>query len=244
MGKAYKRPKQAAAMKGRKPWNTGLTKNDHPGLLKMSKSKMGKPAWNKGLTKEDHPSIKSTSEKLKGRPIWCEGLTKETDERLKAISEKMKGKKPSPGSGWNKGLTKETSEGVARQAEAMRHYTHSDESIKKILSSCNARPNNMELAVQDLLDILFPSEYVYVGNGSFRIDGKKPDFVHANGKKRVIEFFGDYWHSQEVTGLPKFISESRRVKRFAKSGYSCLVIWEHELREPETLIRKLGDFNL
>jgi hypothetical protein len=89
------------------PWNKGLTKEDHPGLLKLSKSltgelnpQTGKPAWNKGLTVDDSISVKkyvqSMTVTLREMVVngtyssWIEGLTKDTDPRVKRISDALK----------------------------------------------------------------------------------------------------------------------------------------------------------
>ncbi len=70
-------------MKGKIPWNKGLSKNDNEILAQMSKKKIGKAAWNKGLTKE-------TDERIKGHESWNKGLTKETSEKVKESAEKRR----------------------------------------------------------------------------------------------------------------------------------------------------------
>ena len=76
-------------MTGATPWNKGLTKNDHPGLMASSVAKIGnkngalkpgekgrprgKPAWNKGMTVETSRAMKKISEKMRGRPPWNKG---------------------------------------------------------------------------------------------------------------------------------------------------------------------------
>ena len=47
-----------------------------------------------------------------------------------------------------------------------------------------------------------------------------PDFLSTNGQRKVIEVFGDYWHKGE--------DPQGRIDAFAKLGFKCLVIWEHE----------------
>jgi len=65
----------------------------------------GRTPWNKGLTKKTHPILAHTMEAKKkisitstGRIPWSKGLTKETDIRLQIRSDNMKGNIP-----WNKG---------------------------------------------------------------------------------------------------------------------------------------------
>lgn len=37
------------------------------------------------------------------------------------------------------------------------------------------------------------------------IGGLCPDFVNCNGKKVIIELFGDYWHDLDEEGYEKII---------------------------------------
>lgn len=61
--------------------------------------------------------------------------------------------------------------------------------------------------------------FEYVGDGSFKIDGKCPDFVWKD-KKIIVEFFGDLWHE------PK--EEELRIKFFKERGWDCFIIWGHD----------------
>lgn len=72
------------------------------------------------------------------------------------------------------------------------------------------------------------------GDFSFMINGKNPDFVNCNGKKLIIELFGDYWHKDD--------NPEDRAKVFEPFGYKTLVIWEHELKDIENLKNKLEGF--
>ena len=76
-------------------------------LTPKQKEKLkGRIPWNKGLTKETDERVATYATKggisRKGRPSWCKGLTKETDERVAKAAEKVskstKGRIP-----WNKG---------------------------------------------------------------------------------------------------------------------------------------------
>ncbi len=82
------RAKVSRALKGRRAWHTGLTKDDHPSLLRSASWNKGKscpqlshPSWNKGLTKNDHPSIKRQADKIRGRQRVF------TSEHCKKLSE-------------------------------------------------------------------------------------------------------------------------------------------------------------
>ena len=64
--------------------------------------------------------------------------------------------------------------------------------------------------------------FKYVGDGSFKIDGKCPDFIHIDkNKKLIIEYFGEFWH--------KISDEPLRINFFKERGWKCLVIWGKEI---------------
>jgi DNA-binding Lrp family transcriptional regulator len=73
--------------------------------------------------------------------------------------------------------------------------------------------------------------YTFTGDRKFWItlkNGKQrnPDFVSLFHKK-IIEVYGSYWHKGED---PK-----ERISDYAKVGWNCLVLWEHELNVDDIL---------
>lgn len=76
--------------------------------------------------------------------------------------------------------------------------------------------------------------YRYVGNGQFILGGKCPDFLNVDGKKQVIEVFGTYWHD--------LFDMAKRSEHFRQYGFDTLVIWEDELKNEETLLKRLRAF--
>ena len=92
-----------------------------------------------------------------------------------------------------------------------------------------------EQLMEHLLDELFPGEYEYVGDGQLIIGGKCPDFANVNGKKKLIEVFGDYWHAGQ--------DPQERIDFFCQYGFDCLVIWESELENLEEVAEKLRQFH-
>lgn len=98
-------------------------------------------------------------------------------------------------------------------------------SLKSIQASLRAqkrRPTKPEKEVMNLIEKLnLPFEYT--GDGKFILERYNPDFVDK-GNKRIIEVFGDYWHSKE--------DEIKRKEIYNKYGYSLIVIWQSELENP------------
>lgn len=111
---------------------------------------------------------------------------------------------------------------------------HSAQTLQIILQI--KPPNKQELKLQAILDSYFPSEWKFVGDGQVIIGGLCPDFTNINGKKCLIELFGDYWHSKIESWTR---TELGRIMCYNSYGYKCLVIWEHELKDEKALVERL-----
>jgi len=152
------------------------------------------------------------------------------------------------------GLWKDT-EFVRKRLEVIR----SPESIKKnretilslwqdptysqhVFEGRNITPNQVELQLQELFTSL-GLPYKFVGNGEVIIGGKSPDFIDTNGQKKIIEHFGDYWHSEEVKGHSIEKEVSDRIEHFLQFGFKTLIIWERELSNIGTLSQKILKFD-
>ena len=57
-----------------------------------------------------------------------------------------------------------------------------------------------------------------------------PDFINVNGEKKVIEVFGDYWHSDKVIQGHWKRSEFGRKAVYSQLGYDCVVLWEDMIK--------------
>lgn len=103
---------------------------------------------------------------------------------------------------------------------------------KKIIAGVHKSPTRPEREIIEILGAAFPDEFLY--NGDFRqgvmLGGLIPDFVNVNGKKKVIEVFGDYWHSDELTKKRWKGTEFGRKAIYAQLGFDCLVLWEREIK--------------
>jgi len=146
------------------------------------------------------------------------------------ISESLKGNQYARGHHHTIEACARISRGVKRwlQREGRNHpaYAHSCSSKNK--------PNRSELQLLSILDSNFLNQWKFVGDGTLIIDGKCPDFANINGRKELIELYGDYWHSGE--------DEQTRIKQFAKYVFRCLIIWEHELENEREVIRRLETY--
>ena len=96
------------------------------------------------------------------------------------------------------------------------------------------RPNKPETKLFNLLESIQTGDWKYVGDGSFIIAGKNPDFVNVNGKKLIIELFGNYWHRGQ--------NPQDRINIFKPFGFRTLVVWEHELKSEPELVERICEF--
>ncbi len=114
--------------------------------------------------------------------------------------------------------------------------------IEKLRKGIQQLPNQKEIFLFKILENLFPNEYEYVGNFKVWINGKNPDFI-CKSRMKIIEHFGDYWHSEELIGKTKFLHEQDRIKLFRKFNYKTLIVWENELENINLLTIKLKEFH-
>jgi len=105
-------------------------------------------------------------------------------------------------------------------------------------------PNKKEILLYTILKQLSKNKYRLNIKGIYSINGKIPDFI-AIKQKKIIELFGDYWHSKEWIKKRgcKEDTEKGRIHYFRKFGYKTLIVWEHELKDIDKLIIKLEEFN-
>ena len=112
------------------------------------------------------------------------------------------------------------------------------EYIKRRIQGLITKPNKKESIVIELLKNN-NINYEYVGNGKFIIGTKNPDFINIKDKK-IIEVFGDYWHTKKVRCYEE--TEEGRIKYFNNYGYKTLIIWENELKDKNKVLEKIIKF--
>lgn len=112
--------------------------------------------------------------------------------------------------------------------------------LKKFYAGRHARPTRPEQLLNFLLQKHFPKEFAYNGDYSkgVSLGGLIPDFININGRKLVIEVFGDYWHDKR-NGVPWKSTEFGRKAIFTQLGFDCAIIWESQLDNPELVIEEI-----
>ncbi len=185
-----------------------------PKPINSYKFPKGYKPWNKGLTKETDKRVYKMSETKRGINVNAEKIINRNTSAVIMALESMK----SP-----EARAKARNRQLLRWSTDLKYINKMSHRIKK---------NKLETRVEEFLNKIFPGLFVYVGDGKLRINGKNPDFILSNSIKRAaIEVYGDYWHRGE--------DPESRIKDFAKVGWDCLVIWEHDVKNEEALIPKI-----
>lgn len=97
-------------------------------------------------------------------------------------------------------------------------------------------PNSYESFLLKALDCLFPNEYKLNVNADVVIGRKIPDFINVNGKKKLIELFGDRRFKTEKDEVDK-------RTHYRKYRFDMLVIWDNDLSNIDKLKHKLTTFH-
>ena len=202
---------------------------------KLSVAHMGErnPMYGKHLQHtEECKAQLSTARMGANNPFFGKQHTKETRAKISAI--------------WTgRQHTKETRAKMSanQMGENNSFYGkhHSAEALRKMMLAMNIKPNGPERKLDNILSKNWPNEWKYVGDGQVSFDGLCPDFINCNSKKLIIELFGDYWHSPEMSDNWRR-SELGRIMVFSQFGYKTLVIWERELRDESRVVLKIKQF--
>lgn len=206
-------------------------RNQHPtqkmieGYKKVSKTLTGR-------TKENYEYLQCHSERLTGR-------TKENYEYRRRQGETYKKICENPTPAMIEGHKKCGKKLRGRKRSFMvgdKNPMKRPNVLKKYAKTIKAKPNKGEKALYSILQTILPNEYkINVKADIMTLGGKIPDFVNVNGSKKIIEFNGDYWHTEE---------ESQQIADYFKRyGWDTLFIWEHEMKDKNTAINKICRFH-
>ncbi len=200
---------------------------------------IGNITWNTGLTKETDYRLKHVSERVKLAQTGVKESmeTKETLSKMRVGHPYYGGFKGClPGCKCNKHKVSKDTRKLIKNNSLNQWKNYSEEErnyhIQKILLGNSLKPNLLEIKFDKFLQENFPNEWKYVGDGQFILSGKCPDFININGKKIIIELFGNYWHKSEDPKIRKDI--------FGRYGYKTLIIWENEFyKNPDNIKEKI-----
>lgn len=182
-------------------------------------------------TKEKHREI---SKELCQDPVYIEKISHPKEMRHHLSKLKIEQYREDPT--LHQRISKATKLGMSKPEarrnlmSAIARRSEDPEWFKKVMRS--RRPTDIE---QKLIDVItkYNLPYKYTGNGTFKVNGKYPDFVNTNSQKIAIDIFGDYWHSPDE--VPK------RKAAFAEYGWKLVILWGHEINtlSEEELLEEL-----
>lgn len=235
------RRKQSEAMTGRKLTKAHRQKIREGMVRAKAEGKQigratGDAPWNKGLHMDPihlhTPEVaRKISRALRGRKL--------TEEHKKACSLGMKGKRNSPATEFKKncipfmkGKKHKRSSRLKMSINGKGKHDHSEEAVKKMLK--RRIPTSLE---SKFIEICSDNElpYKYVGDGSFIVGGKNPDFINMNGEKVAIEVYARYYKWRHTDNINEWKKERRKV--FQEYGWKVLFFDETQVNERAVLRR-------
>jgi len=199
-------------MEGVRPWNYGLTKETDTrvkkGIEKMSKTLTGRTLSKSQCNNMRKSMILSHKKKVFGFPKGNRKSFRDKESYLK---------------------------GSLKMGKAMLIKWKDPEFVKKQMKARNITPNKTELRFEKFLNKILPSEYEFVGDGQLIIGGRCPDYVNINGRKKLIELYGDYWHRND--------DPQDKINHYKQYGFETLIVWEHELKDLLKVKNQITQFN-
>ena len=188
--------------------------------------------WWKGLTKKELPNLTGGIKTLEGREKQRRSVTSREFRLIRSKIQKEKS---------NDIVYKDT---VLRKAGYVTWNNKNDDDkrnhiLNMIRNQVKGRQiNKLERDFLDLLKTNGLNEWKFVGDGkTFFLNNKHklifPDFW--NGDKKVIEVYGNYWHTEE--------EGKDRIECLNNLDYGCLIIWEKDIRNnPKQVIDLVKEF--
>lgn len=249
--------KMSKAKIGKSTWLKGLTKETDERVAKFSERM-------KGISKPREQVEKMIASK-KGKRMGKESSfygRHHTEKNKRLFSEQKKGKnhpnygKPRPqsvkdkiskaGKGIKKPPLTESHKNAIREAN-IREWSDPEKrdkrrrNIMKSLAKSPTKPESkfIEIVKKYNLPFKYNSKDVDI-----IIGGRVPDFYNCNGKKQVIEIFGEVYHDPDKAYFevdPKRTKEGT-IKHYKELSFCCLVIWEKEFQEEDTIVEKVKQF--
>lgn len=198
-------------------------------------------AWNKGLTKETSKAVAKQAATMRG--------VKQSQEHIDKIVATRR----------RKGSYRQSAETQARKSRSLKKAWKNPESGFHTAACKNSqqraanrrkyipwgqwkymgKKNRAEAKLERFLSQRFPEEFKYVGDKQVCIGKKFPDFINVNGRKELVELFGDRVHGPEFTGRRRCDESRIRKSHFKKFGFNCAIIWTKQLNNEERLFQSI-----
>ncbi len=195
----------------------------------------GRTAWNKGMSKKNGDPLiygKPRSRETRDRISWAVKGRPKTEEHKKNIAATRKGKTLSL-------ETKRKLSEIAKSRWSDRDYRErvapsykyrTPEAIARMLT--RRTPTSLEMKFQKIIDEN-GLPYRFVGDGSFMIGRKNPDFININGEKIAIEVYARYYKLRHAETVQEWKEERERV--FKEYGWEAIFFDETQVNESNIL---------
>lgn len=200
-----------------------------------------------GITQVEYNSL------FPGKPTYSESLSKQqslshiglprSEETCRLLSESNERRWADPKTRmeWPMALRESMSSPEFRKerAEISRENWKDPEYVKKVMEGKAKvirhiqEPNVEELQFWFWVHTFRPNSIIY-NKEWIPIARLTPDFL-VTGQKKVIEYFGAYWHDPYGGGPGiNALSEEEYIRRYALANLKCLIVWSYDVYLPET----------
>jgi len=248
-------------------WNKGV-KNcfSNETKKKISDSLKGKSPWNKGLTKEDNLSLMNISNNMKGKNNCVYKIVNDKEKKQKWIHNIKKsnkrhydykrGKKLEQILGDEKSAKAKNKMSISAKNRLINGHTgikHNKEQRERIsIGIRNAYKNGKILRNSSKPEhefYLFIKKYINNVFHRKQISGYEVDlFIEPN---ICIEFDGDYWHANpaflkkknmKINGIQKhnLIMQKKKQLILESLGYKIIRVWESDFyKDKDSILKRI-----
>jgi len=173
------------------------------------------------------------------RELWQDPMYKENiSKRMKIIWEDTEYRDNQSKQRKVRGKDPEFRKNISKQS---KERWQNPKFREKMLKANTKTPNKPET----IINMITSGDIQYTGNRAFwrkiriLVNGeyvekyKNPDFK-IKGQNKVIELYGDYWHKND--------NPDDLIEAYKEAGLDCLIIWEHELKDVDSVLIRIGEF--
>lgn len=195
-----------------------------------AKRKVGDASLGHKLNKKSRMKIRKA---LKGKP--------KSEEHKKNLSISLIGKvSGAKGKHWKMSKKGKKNASIIRSKYLKTHPDEMLKGIRIMMQKSSQKPNETEKYIDAILQLYFPHEYKYVGDGEIWIKKHNPDWINCNGQKKIIEYDGFPFRHSTKEGIKR---DLKRNKDYVEFGNKVLVLHFEDLKNEIILVNKIRIFN-
>lgn len=126
---------------------------------------------------------------------------------------------------------------IKERKERWKNPEYREKTIKNILKALFKRPTSFEKIIIDIIKE-YSLPYKYVGDGSFLIGYKNPDFIEINGEKICIEVFHNYFKERDCGSIEEY--KKQRSSHFAGYGWKTIFVDGNEIKDKNKVLQLIS----